>query len=53
VPVTDAFWESVVDGWTPEGGLVVPDGVVTRARDRRPSAAVLQAVAAGRGKLDR
>ena len=43
VPVTDAFWETVVDGWTPECGLAVPDGVVDRSRERRPSADALQA----------
>jgi len=52
VPVTDAFWESGVDGWTPECGLTVPDGVVSRAREARPSAAVLHALATGSGMLD-
>ena len=51
VPLTDAFWETVVDGWTPECGLDVPNGVVTRSRERRPSAEVLHAVAARRAKL--
>ena len=51
LPVTHAFWESVVDGWTPECGLAVPDGVVTRGRERRLSADALQAVAARHAKL--
>jgi beta-glucosidase len=53
VPVTDAFWETVVDGWTPRRGLDVPDGVVTRGRERRPSAQVLHDVATGRAMLGR
>ena len=51
VPITDAFWESGIDGWTPECGLTVPDGVVSRARERRPSAEALRAMAADRGML--
>ncbi|HEY6533812.1 MAG TPA: family 1 glycosylhydrolase [Acidimicrobiales bacterium] len=51
VGVTEVFWETVVDGWTPECGLAVPDGVVTRGREWRASAEVLHAVADGRGML--
>jgi beta-glucosidase len=51
VPITDAFWETVVDGWTPECGLDVPNGVVTRSRDQRPSAATLRGVVIGHGRL--
>jgi beta-glucosidase len=51
VAVTDAFWETLVDGWTPEGGMDVADGVVTRARERRPSAEALRAMAERRGRL--
>jgi len=51
VPVTDVVWESVIDGWTPECGLSVPDGVVTRSRERRPSAEALVEAATGRGML--
>ncbi len=51
VAVTHAFWESVIDGWTPECGLAVPDGVVTRSRERRPSADALQAIATRHAKL--
>jgi beta-glucosidase len=51
VPLTMAIWESGFDGWTPERGFEVPDGVIDRARHPRPSAAVLAAAAARRGKL--
>jgi beta-glucosidase len=51
VPVTAAFWQSGIDGWTPEHGLTVPDGVIDRARHPRPSAAVLAAAAERRGAL--
>ncbi len=51
VPLTDAFWETAVDGWTPECGTAVPTGVADRSRDPRPSAAVLQAAATGRERL--
>ena len=44
LPVTDAFWETVVDGWTPECGLAVPDGVV----DTRPGATAERRRPAGR-----
>lgn len=37
VPVTVAFWEGAIDGWTPECGLTVPDGLIDRARHPRPS----------------
>jgi len=51
VPITHAFWESGIDGWTPWRGLTVPDGVIDRARHPRPSAAVLAAAAERRGAL--
>jgi beta-glucosidase len=51
VPVTDAFWESLVDGWTPECGLEVPTGVVDGGRDPRPSAESLRSAAIGRERL--
>jgi hypothetical protein len=44
VPLTDAFWESGIDGWTPVCGLAVADGVISRSRDRRPSAGVMQSL---------
>jgi len=50
VPIDLAFWESGIDGWTPETGLDIPDGIVDRARHPRPSAAVL-AAAAERARL--
>ena len=45
ISVTHAFWESGIDGWTPECGLAVPDGVVDRARNVRASAQLLRAEA--------
>lgn len=51
VPLNMAIWESGIDGWTPEQGLVVPDGVIDRDRHPRPSAAVLAEAAARHGKL--
>jgi beta-glucosidase len=51
VPLTAAFWQSGIDGWTPECALSVPDGVIDRARHPRPSAAVLAAAAERRGAL--
>jgi hypothetical protein len=46
-----ALWETGINGWTPERGLDVPDGVIDRARHPRPSAATLAAAAARRGRL--
>ena len=37
VRVTTSFWEGAIDGWTPECGLAVPDGLVDRDRHPRPS----------------
>ena len=51
VPLTDAFWESGIDGWTPECGLTVPDGLVSRSRDRRPSAATFHDLSVAHGML--
>ena len=48
IAIDAAFWESAIDGWTPECGLAVPDGVIDRARHPRPSAAILRAHAARR-----
>jgi hypothetical protein len=50
-PLTDAFWETGIDSWTPERGTTTPNGVVTRSRDRRPSATTLQDIATGRAML--
>ena len=41
VAIEHAFWESAIDGWTPERGLDVPDGLVDRARHPRPSLSAL------------
>ena len=41
VRVERAFWESAIDGWTPECGLDVPDGLIDRARHPRPSLSAL------------
>ena len=51
VPLTDAFWETAVDGWTRECGTAVPTGVADRGADPRPSADVLRAAATGRERL--
>lgn len=42
IEVTHAFWESAIDGWTPECGLTVADGVIDRARNLRASAQLLR-----------
>jgi len=42
IAIEQAFWESAIDGWTPECGLAVPDGVIDRARHPRPSASILR-----------
>lgn len=42
ITITDAFWESGIDGWTPECGLTVPDGLIDRSRNPRPSLAMLR-----------
>lgn len=42
IAIDAAFWESAIDGWTPECGLAVPDGMLTRAREVRPSLAALR-----------
>lgn len=49
VAVEMALWETGIDGWTPAGGLDVPDGVIDRARHPRPSAAVLAGTNLGAG----
>jgi len=51
VALTDAFWESGIDGWTPDCGLTVPDGLVSRSRDRRPSAGTFHDLSAAHGML--
>ena len=40
VHVAAAFWEGVIDEWTPATGFDVPTGMVDRSRHERPSAAV-------------
>lgn len=52
VAVTDVFWETLVDAWNPDTGLDVPDGVVSRARERRPSAESLRVVASRGARLE-
>jgi beta-glucosidase len=47
-----ALWETGIDGWGPATGLEVPDGVIDRARHRRPSAAALADAAGGRAMLE-
>jgi beta-glucosidase len=51
VPLEMALWETGIDGWGPETGFEVPDGVIDRARHPRPSAATLAAAASGRAML--
>lgn len=48
IVISDAFWESGIDGWTPACGLTVPDGVFDRSRDARPSATALRRGAGAR-----
>lgn len=43
ITVTSAFWESGIDGWTPECGFDVADGVFDRNRNQRESAHLLRA----------
>lgn len=38
VPITHAFWETAIDGWTPQCGLEVPTGLIDSNRNPRPSA---------------
>jgi len=42
ITVTNAFWESGIDGWTPERGFEIPDGVFDRSRNARRSAQLLR-----------
>jgi beta-glucosidase len=46
IRVGDAFWETGIDGWTPECGLAVADGLLDRDRSPRASAEVLRATRA-------
>lgn len=48
VHVEHAFWESGIDGWTPECGLDVPDGLIDRSRHPRPA---LDALSSGSDTL--
>ena len=43
IGVTRAFWESGIDGWTPECGYEVSDGLFDRNRNPRDSAVLLRA----------
>jgi beta-glucosidase len=43
IVLTHAFWESGIDGWTPESGFEVADGVFDRNRNPRASAQLLRA----------
>ena len=38
VPLTHAFWETAIDGWTPQCGSEVATGLIDANRDPRPSA---------------
>jgi len=37
IALSDAFWESGIDGWTPECGREVPDGLIEPGRNPRAS----------------
>lgn len=43
IRVTHAFWESGIDGWTPESGFETADGLFDRNRNARNSARLLRA----------
>jgi hypothetical protein len=43
IAVTHAFWESGIDGWTPDCGFEAADGVFDRSRNPRDSAQLLRA----------
>jgi beta-glucosidase len=51
VNITHVFWETAVDGWTPECGLEVPTGFIDRDRNPRPSASVIRDIASGSARL--
>jgi hypothetical protein len=51
VDITDVFWESVLDGWTPECGNAVPNGMIDSMRNERPSAELLRSITAKNGML--
>ena len=51
VDLTHVFWETAIDGWTPQCGLSAPTGVIDRDRNPRPSAAVIRELAGRSGRL--
>lgn len=51
VDLTHVFWETAIDGWTPQCGLAVPTGVIDRDRNPRQSAEVMRRLAGGSGRL--
>ncbi len=51
VDIGDVFWESVLDGWTPECGNAVPNGMIDPMRNERPSAELLRSITAKNGML--
>jgi len=51
VELTHAFWETAIDGWTPQCGLTAPTGFIDRDRNPRPSAAVMRELAGGSARL--
>ncbi len=53
VAITHAFWETAVDGWTPECGLEVPTGCIDRDRNPRPSATVIRDIVEASARLER
>lgn len=46
IRVTDAFWETGIDGWTPECGTTVPDGLFDRDRSPRAGTELIRAAGA-------
>jgi beta-glucosidase len=51
VEVTHAFWETAIDGWTPDCGGEVPTGFIDMDRNPRPSAAAIRAIAEPSGRI--
>lgn len=51
IDLTHAFWESAIDGWTPECGSAVPTGFIDIDRNPRPSAAVIRDIATSSGRI--
>jgi len=51
VDLTHAFWETAIDGWTPDCGAEVPTGFIDMDRNPRPSAAAIRAITGQSGRI--